>query len=44
MSDITITFPDQSTRSFAAGISALEIAENIGPRLAKDAVAARING
>ncbi len=44
MSDITITFPDRSTRSFAAGISALEIAENIGPRLANDAVAVRIDG
>ena len=44
MSNITITFPDQSTRSFPSGVSTMEIAENIGPRLAKDAVAARING
>ena len=44
MSDITITFPDQSTRSFATGVSALEIAENIGSRLANDAVAVRIDG
>ena len=44
MSNITITFPDQSTRSFPSGVSTMEIAENIGPRLAKAAVAARING
>lgn len=44
MSDITITFPDQSTRAFPAGVTTMEIAENIGPRLAKAAVAARING
>ena len=43
MSNITITFPDQSTRSFPSGVSTMEIAENIGPRLAKAAVAARIN-
>lgn len=43
MSNITITFPDQSTRSFPSGVSTIEIAENIGPRLAKAAVAARIN-
>ena len=43
MSNITITFPDQSTRSFPSGVSTMEIAENIGPRLAKAAVAVRIN-
>jgi len=43
MSNITITFPDQSTRSFPSGVSTMEIAENIGPRLAKAAVATRIN-
>ena len=44
MSDILITFPDQSSRSFAMGVSSIEIAESIGPRLAKAAVAARIDG
>ena len=43
MSNIIITFPDQSTRSFPSGVSTMEIAENIGPRLAKAAVATRIN-
>ena len=44
MSDITITFPDQSTRSFANGVVSLEIAKSIGSRLAKDAIAVRIDG
>jgi len=44
MSDITITFPDQSSRSFAAGISSMEIAKSIGPGLAKAAIATRIDG
>ena len=44
MSDILITFPDQSSRSFATGVSSMEIAESIGPGLAKAAVAARIDG
>ena len=44
MSDITITLPDQSTRSFANGVVSLEIAKSIGSRLAKDAVAVRIDG
>ncbi|MCH7613324.1 MAG: threonine--tRNA ligase [Candidatus Marinimicrobia bacterium] len=44
MNDITITFPDKSTRSFPAGINSLQIAESIGLRLADAAVAATING
>lgn len=43
MNDISITFPDKSTRSFPAGINSLQIAESIGPRLADAAVAAKIN-
>ncbi len=44
MSDITITFPDQSTHSFPAGANGLQIAESIGSRLADAAVAVKING
>ena len=44
MSEITITLPDKSTRSYASGITPLEIAESIGPRLAQDTVAASIDG
>lgn len=43
MNDITITFPDKSTRSFPAGINSLQIAESIGPRLAEAAVAVKID-
>lgn len=41
---ITITLPDGSTRTVAAGTPALAIAEGIGPRLAKAALAARVDG
>lgn len=44
MNEIKITFPDQSTRTYEAGVSALDVAESIGPRLAKDALVARIDG
>jgi len=44
MSQITITLPDQSTRTFDAGITPLDVAESIGPGLVKDTVAATING
>ncbi len=44
MAQITIMLPDESTMQVAAGTTAAEIAEEIGPGLARDAVAARING
>jgi len=44
MSEITITLPDKSTRTYEAGVTPLEVAESIGSRLAKDTVAASING
>jgi len=45
MSDtITITLPDGATTTVPSGTSALAIAEGIGPRLAKAAVAARVDG
>ncbi|MHC4455858.1 MAG: threonine--tRNA ligase [Planctomycetota bacterium] len=39
-----ITLPDGSILEVANGITAKELAEKLGPRLAKDAVAAQING
>ena len=39
-----ITFPDGSQKEYGEPISASQIAEDIGPRLAKAAVAARVNG
>jgi threonyl-tRNA synthetase len=45
MSDtIQITLPDGSVRTEPAGTTAYAIAESIGPRLARAAVAARVNG
>ena len=41
---ITLTFPDNSTRMYPTGTTLLEVAESIGTRLAKDAVAAQLNG
>ncbi|MDR0231045.1 MAG: threonine--tRNA ligase [Dysgonamonadaceae bacterium] len=41
---IKITFPDGTVREYTQGITALEIAESISPRLAQDVVAAGING
>ena len=41
---ITITLPDGSTRKVSSGTTLREIAEGIGPRLAKDALAGKIDG
>jgi threonyl-tRNA synthetase len=41
---IKITFPDNSTREFTEGTTALQIAESISPRLAQDVLAAKVNG
>lgn len=40
---INITFPDNSVKQFEAGITPLQIAESISPRLAQDVLAASIN-
>lgn len=44
MSVISITLPDGSVRDMACGITALQIAKEISPRLAREAVAAKVNG
>ncbi len=41
---VTITLPDGSTRTVPAGTTLRAIAEGIGPRLAKDALAGKIDG
>ena len=40
---INITFPDNSVKQFEAGITPLQIAESISPRLAQDVLAASVN-
>ena len=44
MSQVQITFPDGSVKPFAAGVTGMQIAESISPRLAKEAVAAKVGG
>ena len=44
MSEITLTLPDGSTRAVAAGTTPLAVAQSIGPRLAKDAIGAELDG
>jgi len=41
---IKITFPDGSVKEYRSGISSMEIAEQISPRLAKEVLAASVNG
>lgn len=40
---INITFPDGSVKQYEAGITPLQIAESISPRLAQDVLAAKVN-
>ncbi|MBK3517054.1 threonine--tRNA ligase [Carboxylicivirga marina] len=40
---INITFPDQSVREFEAGVTGLEIAQSISPRLAKEVLSITVN-
>jgi threonyl-tRNA synthetase len=44
MSEVTVTLPDGSTRSVAAGTPVRDVAAGISPRLAKAAVAAVVDG
>lgn len=44
MSSIKIVLPDNSTKEFDSAPTILQVAESIGPRLAKDTVGGRING
>jgi len=41
---IKITFPDGSVREYKEGITSLEIAESISPRLAQEVLATSVNG
>ena len=41
---INITFPDKSVKQFEAGVTPLQIAESISPRLAREVLAASVDG
>jgi threonyl-tRNA synthetase len=44
MPNIQITFPDGTVKEYPRGTTALEIARSIGPRLASDALVAKLDG
>ncbi len=44
MSSFTVTLPDGSQQSVPAGTRPIDIAKSISPRLANDAIVARVNG
>lgn len=44
MSEFHIVLPDQSQKTFDHAPTALEVAQSIGPRLAKETLGVRING
>ncbi len=44
MEKIKITFPDGSVKEFDKGVTCLEIAKSISPRLANEVLAATVNG
>ncbi len=44
MPKVTLTFPDGSTREYDSGVTAMDVAGSISPGLAKEALAARIDG
>lgn len=44
VTDVTITLPDGSQRTYGAGVTGLEVAESIGAGLAKAALAVKVNG
>ncbi|MGD8921985.1 MAG: threonine--tRNA ligase [Candidatus Zixiibacteriota bacterium] len=44
MAELQITLPDGSVREFDRGTTGYDIAKSISPRLAKDAIAVKVNG
>ena len=44
MSNVTITLPDGSSKSYPAGTTGYDIARSISPRLAKEAIAVKVDG
>lgn len=44
MENIQVTLPDGSVQTVAAGTTPLDVAKRISPRLADDAIVARVNG
>ncbi len=43
MANVRLTFPDGKIKEFPQGVTPLEVAKSIGPRLAADALVARVD-
>lgn len=41
---VKITFPDGSIKEFESGVTGLDIAQSISPKLAKEVLAVSVNG
>jgi threonyl-tRNA synthetase len=44
MSNVQLTFPDGAVKEYPAGVTPAEVAKSIGPRLASDALVAKVDG
>ncbi|MGD0923326.1 MAG: threonine--tRNA ligase, partial [Terriglobia bacterium] len=44
MPNVQITFPDGTSKEFPQGVTALEVAKSLGSRLAREALAAKVDG
>ena len=44
MANIQLTFPDGTAKEYPQGVTALDVAKSIGPRLAADALVAKFDG
>src|SRR6516164_6559110 len=44
MANIELTFPDGTTKEYPHGVTAREVANSIGPRLAAEALVAKFDG
>lgn len=44
MSNVQLTFPDGAVKEYPAGVTPAEVAKSIGPRLASEALVAKIDG
>ena len=44
MANVLIEFPDKTAKEFPQGTTALEVAKSVGPRLAAEALAAKLDG
>jgi len=44
MSNVQLTFPDGAVKEYPAGVTAVEVAKSLGPRLASESLVAKLDG